>query len=127
MADFTHKAGVRKTVDLITTDDAGTETPHPFEVLPLNHAQMDRLAAHAKTLMPLQERMQAAEGELVMPSDEDRHAMELALVAQCDMQLRSTNGGTTVSDLWSEGLLAAKDIRLLSEYLELEAGGRPPA
>jgi hypothetical protein len=127
MGDFTHKAGQRPKVNLITTDDAGNETPHPFEVLPINKPLMDKIAAHAKVLAPLQARVKELEQADDMPSDDERHQMEQATVEICDLQLASTNGPVTIASLWEDGLLAAKDLRLLSEYLQAEASGNPPA
>jgi hypothetical protein len=127
MADLTHKAGTKRTIDLITTDDDGAETTHPFQILRVNKPLMDKLTAHGRELRPLQERAQELEAAGDIPAQEELDAMETAMVEMCDLQLRSLNGPVTIQSLWEDGSLAAKDVRWLVDVLKVEAAGNPPA
>lgn len=127
MEDLTLNSGKRPKVNIVTTDDDGTETPHPFEVLPLTKPRYDAYMVYAKKALPLQKRLEELEERGEMPSEEDQAEATAAMIEAIDLRLRSTNGPTSVQSLWDAGSLAVSDLRLLGEYLQREATGSPPA
>lgn len=121
-SDFTLKAASRPTVTITTTDDAGSTTEHPFEVLPLTKPRYDAYIAYAKKARKVMEKLEAIDEPTAAQAAEAEKTMTDAI----DHRLRSTNGPCTIESLWRDGLLALDDLRALGEYLYTEAS-RPPA
>ena len=95
---------------------------HPYEVLPFTKAQMDGQIKYQKAAREIQERV----GEHGDADAADVSAIQDLMADTIDARVRSLNGGTTIRELWNEGLIEFKHLRVIGEYLQREAQGDPP-